>query len=167
MKLGVWVVLAAGVFAGSVVACGDDDYVPPEHGDDDDTIIVDASLPTDATVTPDPDAGVDVPDASTDAIEQCQSCIFDGCGPALVGCVLDEDCRTLITCVLQSNCLGDLPSCVGQCVSEVGETDVLADVLKLADIAKQCSECATTCEGAFGIDAGLGDFGDFGGFGGF
>ena len=156
MKLGILCVLAASACATLVVACGDDDIPQDEpHAQD-------ASVPTQDATLPVADAKADgdAADAGT-PLQRCEGCIFNGCGPALVGCLVDPDCRTLITCVVESNCFDDLPACVGSCIEKVGETDVLAEVLKLKDIADKCSSCASTCQNAVGVDAGLG-----GGFGG-
>lgn len=166
MKLEVATVSAALViFAASVTACGDDDYVPEEP-------VVD----TDAgTVAPPPvvDAAADAADAEVDAgepgasLEQCQECIFNGCGPALLECVLDPTCRELATCVLTSGCLDDLQSCVPTCLdaADLSPAEIIQQLVLLQKLATTCTSCFQTCQDA--LPGGLGGDGGLGGFGGF
>ena len=163
MKLEVAFVSAAlAVLAGSVAACGDDDFVPEEPA-----VEADASLPPPVDASAE-DADADAAGDAGSAIEQCQECIFTDCGPALLECVTDPTCRELATCVLGSGCLDDLQSCVPACLEGANLTpaELIQQLLLLQNLATSCTSCFQTCQGAVpggaGGDAGLGGFG--GGF---
>ncbi len=161
MQLEVATVSAAlAIFAGSLTACGDDDFFPDEP-----VVDTDAGI-----VAPEVDAALE--DAASDAavgatIEQCQECIFAGCGPALIECVVDPTCRELATCVLTSGCLDDLQSCVPACLGEADLTpaEIIQQLVLLQKLATTCTSCFQTCQDA--LPGGLGGDGGLGGFGGF
>lgn len=155
MKLEVaCVCLSLGILGASLVGCGDDDYV-------EDVPLADASV--DAAQPPLIDAGSDASavDASTDpdAITQCQTCIFQDCGPALIECLLDETCREIATCVLGNDCLDDLQSCIPLCVDleDLSPAELLQRLVMLQRIATSCTSCLDTCRDAVpgGLDAGF------------
>lgn len=151
------VVLSFAILGAAVVGCGDDDYV-------EELPVADASI--DATT----DAGV--ADAASpadagdplEALLQCQDCIVNGCGPALVACLTDETCRDLATCAITSNCLSDPASCIPLCLTGAGlePAEIVKQLLLLQQLATQCTGCFETCQEAIpggGLDGGLGDGG--------
>ena len=155
MKLEVaCVALSFAVLGAAVAGCGDDDYV-------EELPIADASVDatTDASSSdagPATDAGNPL-----EALLQCQDCIVNGCGPALVACLTDETCRELATCAITSNCLDNPVSCIPLCLEgrDLTPAEIGQQLLLLQQLATQCTGCFETCEGALPsgpLDGGFG-----------
>jgi len=115
----------------------------------------DASTLDATSPTPPVDAGADSdanPDAGDplQALAECQACLFEDCGPALVSCLGDETCRSIAQCALTSSCLPDLASCAAECILplDLEPAEALQQLLLLQQLATSCTSCLATCQSA-------------------
>lgn len=140
------VCLSLGILGATLVGCGDDDFIEelPSVDASTDAATSSSGASDAATEAGETDAG------NPAALEQCQNCIFQDCGPALIECLLDETCRELATCALTNNCLEDLASCVPLCIDSVGSSpgEVIEQLLMLQRIATSCTSCFDICQDA-------------------
>lgn len=151
------VAVSLSILAASVAGCGDDDFL-------EELPVADASVDASLGAALDAAAEAGLADAGDPgALQACQECIFNDCGPALIACLSDETCRTLATCAITSNCLQDPPSCIPLCLQaqDLEPAEIIEQLVMLQQLATSCTGCFDVCQNAVpgglpGLDGGLG-----------